>query len=170
MTTIAFRDGVMASDSCITSDGHVQVASVIKVFRTSAGALIGQAGDADCRAVFALLDKVKNAKALPSKEEIEKTRTDFELLMAFGPKDVWYVGGQEYDDSGRYSGYVYPAAFPFAATGSGWKFALAAMRCGKSAKEAIVVACDFDRFSKLPIHALSFAPPKPRSKPKPKPK
>jgi len=91
MTTIAFRDGVMASDSCITSD-DMQVASSCKVFRTSAGALVGQAGDADCRAVFALLDKVKNSKGLPSKKEIEECRSDFELLIAFSAKDVWVVG------------------------------------------------------------------------------
>lgn len=164
MTTIAFKDGIMASDSCISGSGFY-AASVQKVLRTSAGALIGWAGEADNRAVLALLDKVKTAKQLPTKQEIAACQTDFELLIAFGPNAVYVVGCDE--DNGRYTGYVNIANLGFAATGSGWALATGAMLAGKSARDAVMIACKIDNQSKLPVHAISFAP-KPPKKPKPK--
>lgn len=168
MTTIAYKDGIMASDSCVSSLG-IQVSSICKVLRTSVGALIGQAGDADCRAVFELLDKVKTAKQLPTKQQIAACQTEFEVVIAFPNKDVWMVGCNE--EQGRYDGFCYEVKGPFAATGSGWQFAMAAMRCGKTAREAVAIACEFDRSSKLPVHIVSFDPKsKPPLKPKPRPK
>ncbi|MCK1543278.1 hypothetical protein IVB12_15285 [Bradyrhizobium sp. 179] len=167
MTTIAFKDGIMASDSCISGSGFF-AASVPKVLRTSAGALIGWSGEADNRAVLALLDKVKNPKSLPTKQEIAACQTEFDLLIAFGPNQVYNVTCDE--DNGRYTGYVTLANLGFAATGSGWALATGAMLAGKSARDAVMIACKVDRFSKLPVHALSFEPKIPTKKPKPKPK
>lgn len=155
----------MASDSCVTSDGTF-ITNARKVFRTSAGALMGQAGDGDCRAVFAMLDKVKTFKQLPTKQEIAAHQTDFELIMALSAKDVWIIGCSEMNN-GRFDGFAYQVNNDFCATGSGWKFAMAAMACGRSARDAVLIACDFDRSSKLPVHSLSFDL-KPKSKPKPK--
>lgn len=161
MTTITYRNGIMASDSCCSSS-QIQVSSNSKVHRTSAGALIGQAGDADLRAVFALLDKVKTSKGLPSRQEIAACISDFELIIAFNPKDVWVVGcGRE---GGGYNGFCYQVVAPFVATGSGWELAMAAMDCGRSAREAIGVACKYDRRSKLPIHSIGFEKKPPRRK------
>ena len=164
MTTIAFRDGVMASDSCVSSSGYMG-ASVPKVLRTSAGALIGWSGEADNRAVLALLDKVKTPKQLPTKQEIAACQTDFGLLIAFGPNSVYEVSC--FEESGRYTGYVDIANLTVAAAGSGWALATGAMLAGKSAREAVVIACKVDNNSRLPVHSISFEP-KPKPKPKPK--
>lgn len=154
----------MASDSCITGAG-MQEASVAKILRTSAGALIGWSGDVDNRAVLALLDNVKNAAGLPSKQEIAECLCDFSLIIAFSPNDAWFVEGSD-RENGRYSGSVCPANLGFSAVGSGAKVAVGAMLAGKSAVDAVKIACKVDSYSKLPVHAISFVP---KTKP-PKPK
>ncbi len=163
MTTIAYKDGVMASDSCITGKG-IQEASIAKILRTSAGAIIGWSGDADNRAVLALLDKVKTSRNLPTKQEIMACVTDFSLIMAFRPNDVWFVECDE-EENGRFSASICPANLSYAATGSGAHLVYGAMAAGKSARDAVVIACKFDSYSKLPVHSMSFEPKKP---PKPK--
>lgn len=168
MTTIAYRDGVMASDSCVTGYG-MQEASICKIRRTSAGALVGFSGDADTRAVFALLDKVKNDKQLPDKRAIVDCQTDFAAIIAFSPSNVWFIECDE-GENGRYTASVCPANLGFSAVGSGAKLAIGAMLAGKGAREAVALACKVDSYSKLPVHTLSFEPKTPAKKPKPKPK
>lgn len=164
MTTIAFKDGIMASDSCISAAGF-HFASVPKVLRTSAGALIGWAGEADNRSVLALLDKVKSPKQLPDKAAIAACITDFELLIAFGPNAVYEVACHE--ENGRFSGFVNLTNLGSAAAGSGWALATGAMLAGKSAREAVAIACKRDNGSKLPVHSISFEP-KTKKPPRPK--
>lgn len=166
MTTIAFKDGLMAADSCVSTYG-LQIASMQKIHRTSAGVLIGQAGEADVRSVLLAIDKIKTSDKLPTKVEIAAFQTDFEFLIAFSPNNLWVMGCNE--ENGRYSGYVYQASTPYMATGSGWQLALGAMASGKSAREAVAIACKFDCFSRLPVHTVGFEP-RSKAKPKPKPK
>lgn len=165
MTTIAFKDGVMASDSCVSGSGY-HAASVCKVIRTSGGALLGWAGDADNRAVLALLDKIKKPEQLPTKQEIAACQTDFLILIAFGPNNVWAVGCDE-GENGRYTGFVNVHNLGMDAIGSGGDLALGAMMAGKSAREAVAIACKRDNMSKLPVHSISFLE---KSKKPPKPK
>jgi ATP-dependent protease HslVU (ClpYQ) peptidase subunit len=165
VTTIAFKDGIMASDSCVTGYG-MQEASICKISRTSAGALVGFSGDADTRAILALLDKVKTDKQLPSKQEIAACQTDCALIIAFSPGNAWFVECDE-GEGGRFSASVCPANLGFSAVGSGSKLAIGAMLAGKSAREAVAIACKVDSYSKLPVHTLSFEPKKPKP-PRPK--
>jgi ATP-dependent protease HslVU (ClpYQ) peptidase subunit len=167
MTTIAFKDGIMASDSCISGGGYYG-ASVNKVQRTSAGALIGWCGEADNRAVLTLIDKVKKPAQLPTKQEIAACLTDCQVLIAFGPNSLYIVGCDE-DDSGRYHGYVNVCNLGAAAIGSGSHLALGAMLAGKSAREAVSIACKIDNNSKLPVNSMSFTPKTTKPKP-PRPK
>lgn len=45
---------------------------------------------------------------------------------------------------------------PFFAIGSGRDYAMAAMRCGRSAREAVEIACEFDIYSSAPITEVSL--------------
>ena len=44
----------------------------------------------------------------------------------------------------------------FAAVGSGSSYAMAAMACGKGAREAVAIACKYDIYSKPPIHVVTL--------------
>jgi hypothetical protein len=45
---------------------------------------------------------------------------------------------------------------PFAAVGSGGDAALVAMDCGKSARDAVRVACKYDPNSRPPVHLVAL--------------
>lgn len=57
MTTIAYKDGIMASDSCWTGETDVQEVSAIKIRRLPSGALMGFSGANDAREMEELLAK-----------------------------------------------------------------------------------------------------------------
>lgn len=162
MTVIAYRAGIMACDSC-WSYGDTQVASLIKIKRLSSGALLGSAGDNDCRGVEALLDKIKDPSKLPSREELAKTLTDFSGLLAF-PKGVVYAisigpvdqaGWSQNGDIG-----IWPATSMggYAAVGSGAEVALAAMDAGATAREAVSIACRRNLYCRAPVHVIKLNP------------
>jgi hypothetical protein len=168
MTTIAYKDGVMASDSCISGGGTWR-ASVAKVGKTSTGALYGWAGEADIREALNLIDRIHTPDDLPSKREIAHTQTDFSLLIAFGPNEVYSIHCNECED-GRYQGYVNIANLGFASIGSGSEIATGALAAGASAVDAVKIATEFDCYSKAPVYSIAFEKPATKKPPKPKPK
>lgn len=166
MTCVAWRNGVMACDSCWT-DGDTQVASLIKITRLSSGALLGQAGDNDARAITALLDKIKDPSKLPSKKELAATLDGFMGLIAFPRGGVYYVSNGPVDEQGwpvedsygnRDDVGVWPATSMggYCAVGSGSDLALAAMDGGPnvSAIRAVEIACRRNVNCRLPVHAV----------------
>lgn len=164
MTVIAYRSGIMACDSC-WSYGDTQVASLIKIRRLSSGALLGQAGDNDCRAVDALLDKVKDPKKLPSRDELARTLTDFQGLLAFPKGSVYVISIGAVDQAGWSQNGdigVWPATSMggFAAVGSGAECALAAMDAGATAREAVQIACRRNLYCRGPVHVIKLNPAK----------
>jgi ATP-dependent protease HslVU (ClpYQ) peptidase subunit len=167
MTTIAYKDGVMASDSCV-SGGGVLWAKINKVSVTSAGALVGFAGDADVREVLQMVDRIHSSDDLPSKREIAAVQTDFAMLIAFAPDDVWAIECDEIE--GRFYGSVVTANLGYAAIGSGGKLATGALAAGASAVDAVMIATEFDCYSKAPVYSVSFKKPATKKPPKPKPK
>jgi hypothetical protein len=90
MTTVAYKNGQMACDSC-WSDNCVRVVSAIKMRRLSSGALLGEAGDGDIRAVVELLDRAKSYKAMPTKEALEKTRTTFGGILVLPSAQAFLI-------------------------------------------------------------------------------
>lgn len=158
MTTIAYRSGIMACDSC-WSDGDMQAVSAIKIRRLSSGALLGEAGDNDCRAIYALLDKVKDPRKLPTRAELSATRVDFAGLLALPKGGVWVIATGKVDETGfpvddTADFGIWPATTigGYAAVGSGAAYALSAMDAGATAKEAVVIACRRDLYSRPPVH------------------
>ena len=156
MTTIAFKDGIMACDSCWTYYS-TQTTSLIKIQRLSSGAMLGSAGDNDDRPVMALLDKIKTFDKLPSKADLANTRCDFDgLLVLPRGKIVMITIGPQDDNYAHYDGQLWEANRGFAAIGSGTQLALGAMAAGKSAREAVAIACKFDVHSRLPVHTMTL--------------
>lgn len=166
MTCITWRGGVMACDSC-WSYGDTQVVSQIKIKRLTSGALLGQAGDNDARAIEALLDKIKDPRKLPSKTELAFTKDGFMGLLALPKGGVWVVSSGPVNEAGwpaeadeDYG--VWPATTigGFASVGSGSDYALAAMHAGASAKLACEIACKLNLQCRPPVHVRRLFPGK----------
>jgi hypothetical protein len=162
VTVIAYRAGIMACDSCWTY-GDTQTVSLIKIKRLSSGALLGSAGDNDCRAMEELLDKIKDPKKLPTREELAKTLTDYIGLIALPKGGVFVVSSCPVDQAGWPIGDagdigIWPATTMggYAAVGSGADYALAAMDAGASAKEAVTIACRRNINCRPPVHVMKL--------------
>jgi len=156
MTTVAYKAGVMASDSRCTDDAGVYIGRTPKMYRLANGALLGTAGDADARCVIELLNK-STAKKLPARKELAALEVDFRGILAFQNGAVFYVDIYVWEigeASCQWGAQVYEVEEGVAAIGSGEQFALGAMRAGKSAKDALSVACHFDSFSSPPIKVV----------------
>lgn len=158
----------MACDSSWTY-GDTLVASQIKIKRLSSGALLGQAGDNDARAIEALLDKIKSPIKLPTKIELAATKDDFMGLLALPSGGVWVIACGPVDEQGwpvadshdnREDYGVWPATTMggYAAVGSGADYALSAMDAGASAKLAVEIACRRNVHCRPPIHVRRLIP------------
>lgn len=125
MTTIAWDGRVLAADSLLTACGNRAKAK--KVFRLKDGSLYGGCGD------YQIVLAVKAWLNGGEKPKLDDN-ADFHCLLV--------------KSDGVYSLANLLVEMPimesFAAVGSGQDFALAALHLGKSAKEAVEVACRFD--------------------------
>lgn len=164
MTVIAYRAGLMCSDSCWSSNGTQNV-SAIKIVRLSSGSLLGQAGDNDARAMVELLDKIKTPAKLPSRAELAATKVEFDGLIAFQKGGVWQISTGKHNDAGypeddECDYGVWPATTigGYAAVGSGADYALSAMDAGATAREAVVIACRRNVYCRLPVHVIKLNP------------
>lgn len=167
MTCIAWRHGIMACDSCWTY-GDTQTASLIKIRRMRSGALLGQAGDNDCRAIDELLDPIKDPRKLPTRQQLADTKCNFVGLLAFPKGGVWVISTGKVDEMGFPADDdedfgCWPAASRgnFAAVGSGADIALAAMdaHSSVSARRAVEVACRWNINCRLPVHHMQLVEP-----------
>lgn len=149
MTTIAYTKGVMASDSCWADEG-LRTSSLIKIRRLSSGALYGGAGDSDDRTLVGVLDKIRTPDRLPSREDLARLDGDFEALLVFPQGKILKL-----TKSGR-DAQIWECNRGLMAIGSGGEIAIGAMASGKSAREAVAVACDWDTNSRLPVHVLEL--------------
>lgn len=154
MTTIAFSSGIMAGDSC-WAHGGTQTTSQTKIIRLSSGALLGAAGDGDIRSFITMVDKIRTPDKLPSRAELASLKIDLCAVMAFPRGQVFMV------EVGHFSGemfdaQIWPANRGIAAAGTGADLALGAMAAGKSAKDAVAIACRFDINSRLPVHSMAL--------------
>ncbi len=155
----------MACDSCWTYS-EVQTVSQVKITRLSSGALLGQAGDNDARAIEELLDKVKRPSMLPTREALQSTRVDFYGLLVLPGERIFHIATAHTDEQGwvkedEDDAGVWEGNRGIAAAGSGAKLALGAMDAGASAASAVRIACRWDINSRLPVHQLSLlVPPK----------
>lgn len=140
MTTIAYRDGVIAADSLVSS-GPNRAGHVVKIARGPDGALGGAAGD--MWACVQFLRAVETGTALPAERG-----SDFDALFVDASGRVHYVGDK--GDPVLVEGEYF-------ALGSGEAAALGAMEMGATAVRAVEVAVKIDKGSGGPIRSLSRA-------------
>ena len=143
MTTIAYRNGIMASDSRAYSGGSIPIGNKSKIECLEDGTLIGV------------------SSTIPGGSEIIKqwfkdgfpTKPDyllperFTLLVAKLNGSIFYAS-----DNPMISG---PLMGEYFAAGSGAEYALGAMANGATAEEAVKIACQLDVWSSEPTFILT---------------
>lgn len=145
MTTLAFKDGILATDSRMTMDGVVTHDRLHKI-RIEDGwcfAVVGALAQA-MRFIDALLDRArKNSKAskLPSME----ASCNVAELLPTGELRIYEDGGS----------FLFPAE-GFTAYGSGCAPAMAAFHMGACAVQAVGIACKVDPYSGGSIRAVRW--------------
>lgn len=147
MTTIAYRDGVVAADSAETGvDGVIMRCD--KLFRKKFGKrniVIATAGDTYSGMVF--VDWYGSGKPAPGTLTSLGADEDFEVLV-FDRGEVWTC---------NHLCCLVEVIEPYVAIGSGRAHAVTAMDCGRSAKEAVRLACLRNSYSRLPISTMTVS-------------
>jgi hypothetical protein len=162
VTTIAYRDGVIAADSRLTyaTDGggsrkHICTKlyrKTIKEGRKTFDVIIATAGESSPALVF--VDWYGSGEPIP--EILRQLGGDFTCLI-LRPDGLYEVDV-----------YCRPDKIlePFYAVGSGTKEALAAMHCGKTAAQAVGIAARIDPYTGGKIVSMTLAPAVKKAKPK----
>lgn len=157
MTTIAYRNGLMAADSACSDEDKTLSFRTQKIYRLKSGGLLGAAGDADCRQLIDLLEDIKSPSKLPSRPDIIKLFLDFDAILVLPKGKVFnvFLDAPDPDQAnGRWDGGLYEIPDSYFAVGSGGTLALAAMDAGASARDAVLVACKRDFHTRPPVHVV----------------
>lgn len=145
MTTIVYRDGIMAADSRVTTEseagGHI-VHQCVKLFRKN-GAIIGLQGESSPGMFFLEWFSSNKPKSPPS--ALMESEADFCALV------LTKKGLFEYDKWCNAEPVMLPRHRPFHAIGSGAKAAFGALAMGATARRAVAIACAFDPYTAPPV-------------------
>ena len=140
MTTICYRDGVLAADSLVTL-GSTKVHGSYQKIRRIGEYLVGTAGAvADCQAFVVWLKACDSTQPPPKGE--------------YGALVVGPQGRVREIENG--SVLPCPRGAKFFALGSGGPYALAAMYAGATATEAVKIAAKIDTSTGLPVKTLKI--------------
>lgn len=143
MTTIVYRDGIMAADTAIFDRG-TYCGTGRKIARAPDGTLGGGAGA--WGDVAALLDWIDTgAEGSPPKIDGD---AESEYLWARTNGDIWWAG------PGSLPTLVNS---PWAAVGSGFRIAMGALAHGATAEQAVLICADLDNLTRRPIDVLHLA-------------
>lgn len=154
MTTIAYRAGVMAADTQVTSANRKFRAS--KVVRLPCGGLMGSSGN------WAHIVKVQRWAAEgfhPDQKPEFDDDAEFECLVVKADGSVFLL-----DDDFE----LMPFTDEFIAVGSGGTLAVAAMECGRTPADAVRVAAKFDAATSEPVEEFWLEAPAKKAKRKKK--
>lgn len=131
MTTIAYRDRVLAADTAMCQGG-VMVGSVVKIARRNDGDMCGAAGDAAYNAAFRDWFLGGEEGNPPQAKQEEGIFDRGVIFRKAGGIDV-------FEPRGKFS-----VLAPYFAFGSGKEAALGAMFAGADAETAVRAAIQFD--------------------------
>lgn len=157
MTTIAYKNGVIAADSQVTVEsegGGARNFATKKLFPATVlikGAMtdviLATAGESAPGSLF--VEAWGSGKTLPEVRELfTYSEADFSILVV-SPEGLFEV------DKWCVLEPVYEA---FYAIGSGSKLAMGAMEAGASAQKAVEIACRRDPYTALPIVTMRLKP------------
>ena len=145
MTTIAFKDGVMASDTLALDGANMSLGPCDKIFRTRADGLLGTSGAGDTRDILELLEEVGHPDEFPTKAELIATETEFVGLLWIRDGTLWLIEMTfNADDDEGWNASVFELRLKFMAIGTGAMLAIGAMARGATAVGAVGVAMTFD--------------------------
>lgn len=146
MTTITYRDGIMASDSRAFAGDALPIGRKQKAFRLESGDLVGISttvpglGDS-------LIGWIVNDRCEPDRFPARFTEGKSWTILLVRSGGVFFC-----NDTAYLSG---PLDAPYFAIGSGERYALGAMAMGASAERACEVGIDLDPWSDGPIQLLT---------------
>lgn len=154
MTVIAYasKSRVMAADSRCSNGYLMHLTDCRKIFRLANGALLGSAGDSDDRAVRTLLDKA-TPRNLPTRDKLAECKTDFQGILVFPKGQIYivFIGWEEHESSGEWTGGVVSVTDDIVAIGHGMEYAYGVLEHGGTPIEAVRCACKRDTTCALPI-------------------
>lgn len=140
MTTIAYRDGVLAADTAATA-GEAITGQISKVY-DGAVWLIAVSGNAED--IPKAIRYIGSSDAV--KEAIKFSDNFAALVIERATGKVMQFEGAE----------MFEVRAPFYARGSGRDFALGAMAAGATAAEAVEIACRYDCYSRAPVETVTL--------------
>lgn len=145
MTTIAYRDGIMAADSRAYGGDKRSIGMKTKIHLLSDGTLFGCSSS--CVGADGILRRWVDAGCPPAVGSDVKPDS-FELLLIRPNGDVFFA-----HDNLDLTG---PLSAEFHAIGSGYQFAIAVMTMGFDAVKAVEVASQCDIWTDGPITQLKL--------------
>lgn len=153
MTTIAFKNGVLAADRMISSNSAL-IGSVQKLY-TIGDAFVGCAGSNNCIKLF--FDWLRAEPGTP-KPQMPKDDDDTISAIVFTPHTQ--KGAVDYYWSTKEGSLIHDViTCDYFAIGSGKQFAMGAMAAGATAEEAVRAACKHDPWSGGGIDIIVFDKP-----------
>lgn len=158
MTTIAYRNGFMASDSKVTAGDFFVTRDAHKVVRLKYGHLLGMSGDADGRDLVVLLQNIRSEKNLPSRAALSELKLEFHALLVFKNGSVYHLDSWMETELSEviWTSQIQECSEKFAAVGNGHQFAMGAMANGANAAEAVEIACKYDSCSGPPVRVYKL--------------
>lgn len=135
MTTFAYRDGVLASDSAVVCSGTYG-GSTQKIFASKQGGLVAASGDLAALASFKKWVEEKHCKG-----GVPEMSASYSALWIKPNGEVFII---ELDAAVQ-------VEVPFIAGGSGSDIAMGAMAAGATAEQAVQIAAMFDTSTQLPV-------------------
>ena len=145
MTTIVYKDGVLAADSLVTDRG-CRMGSAKKIISSRFG-LAGAVGHLGLMQAFlnwAATGRPADGRPVPDKTD----DNDFEGLIITPAGQVLWYGGDMVAVDMTQSEYV--------CLGSGFRVAMGALEMGATAEQAVRVAAKVDTSTGGPIHVLEL--------------
>lgn len=144
MTTIVYRDGVMAADSRAYAGNKQPLGFKTKIFRLADGSLFGASSSK-----VGQCDKLRRMVEDRGTETIFDKEVAAQGILVKPNGDVFY-----FNDQDAWSG---PIQTDCAAIGSGEEYAMGALKMGASAEKAVQIAIECDVWSGGPITVMALA-------------
>lgn len=138
MTTVAWKDGIVAADTMGDHNGLKMPTT--KILVAKAFVLGGAGGAHDFYGYFDAMKDSSLKEVLENGYPVEDQDEDIPAMILVSrsdPSKAWFLAATAW----------LPIVRPYHAIGSGRDFAIAAMHLGKSAVEAVDIAMQFDVYT-----------------------
>lgn len=128
MTTVAYKDGVLAADTQVT-DSDTRIANITKIARSRSGWVGGICGGAEMASLF--LPWIREGC---DPDNVPTVPSGCDVLVVSPQRRMYFVQSRT----------LILARTPFVSLGSGSRIALGAMAAGATAEQAVRIACKYD--------------------------